>query len=67
MKNIKSSTRTESTTIATTTTTTTTLNRNVYRFSGSRYGLRGTNKYGPDDIIPEDESLYARPREFPVQ
>lgn len=47
----------------TTTTTTTTLDPNIYRFEGFRYGLRGTNKYGPDDIIPEQVGLYA----FPIE
>jgi len=48
--------------LPTTTTTTTTLSSDAYRFSASRYGLRGTEKHGPDDIIPEDSSLYTFPK-----
>lgn len=45
----------------TTTTTTTTVNPNIYRFEGFRYGLRGPDTSGPDDIIPQEAGLYGFP------
>ncbi len=32
-----------------------------YRFGAYKYGLRGTAKYGPDDYIPQEKSLYSYP------
>lgn len=32
-----------------------------YKYGGFRYSLRGTAKYGPDDIIPQLPSLYPYP------
>lgn len=34
-----------------------------YRFGGFRYSLRGPASCGPDDVIPEDPSLYTMPRQ----
>lgn len=33
-----------------------------YRFGGFKYSLRSPDKYGPNDIIPQDSSLYAFPK-----
>jgi len=33
-----------------------------YRFGGFRYSLRAPDGYGPNEIIPEEESLYPYPR-----
>ena len=38
------------------------INADRYRFGGYRYSLRGTDRHGPDDYIPEEESLYPYPR-----
>ena len=32
-----------------------------YRFGGKRYGLRGPDHWGPDEIIPSLPSLYPMP------
>lgn len=32
-----------------------------YRYGGERYGFRGTNRFGPDDWIPQVSGLYAFP------
>jgi hypothetical protein len=46
----------------TTTSSTTTPDPNIYRFEGFRYGLRAPDAYGPNDIIPEQPSLFAFPK-----
>ena len=33
-----------------------------YRFGGFRYGLRGSDTWGPNEYIPEETSLYPFPR-----
>ena len=38
------------------------INRNRYRFTGERYGLRGTTHNGPSDWIPQKSGLYAFPK-----
>jgi len=45
------------------TTTTTTLNPDIYRFSGFKYSLRSPSTWGPDEIIPENSSLYTYPKD----
>ena len=32
-----------------------------YRFVGERYGLRGTEHFGPNDYIPQISSLFPFP------
>lgn len=36
--------------------------KNIYRFNGLRYSLRGTDHHGPDEIIPIEKSLLTFPK-----
>jgi len=38
------------------------INADRYRFGGFRYSLRAPDGLGPDEIIPEEGSLYPYPR-----
>jgi hypothetical protein len=36
--------------------------RNIDRFSGTRYSLQGPSRYGPSAIIPQIPGTYAFPK-----
>jgi hypothetical protein len=46
----------------TTTTTESERDRNIYRFEGFRYQLQGPNKWGPNEVIPEEPGLMTYPK-----
>lgn len=35
---------------------------NKNRFNGARYGFRGTENWGPSDIVPQTQGMYPYPR-----